>query len=357
MLAATISSRNCRLSPRVRTPCWPPCSADATNWSRTAKDDISSTGTASFSTTFWTSSGMRWSYHRLQLPSRWEMPKHAENRSAHGQTHICTQLFTADAAVFRAIERNEKGIEWLWLSRTNTPVVHDRGFAIPFPHSQSTLSNILTGLILGHLLSQLWPRVFYSKVETLNQFVKVYKEAQFYQIQGLIDKLEKYSIVFAIKLEKAKKAQFGDHFDEWKETIIACAQNRSIEKLSSTVKLGLLTNDDHTRLTKERRCIGEHDHCLVVRTPDAGSRGERYECVQKRLNEPDLILSDVTAEDMKVFSRILERELENAGYRCRLWQEVIRCKNFKKYYNIGKEECDFCITEYVVEFQWPQPTT
>lgn len=164
-----------------------------------------------------------------------------------------------------------------------------------------------------------------------------------------------------MKLEEAKKAKFGNCFDKWKEKIITLAQTKSIRDLSSKGRLSLLTSEDHRRVMEENECIGEHAHHLAVTSIAQYAQGpschyESFDSMQRRLKEPDIVLSDVKDDDMKLFVKIMNRELTNNGYCCHFWHEVIRCKNIKMHYGIGREECRFSVTENVVEFEWPQPS-
>lgn len=186
-------------------------------------------------------------------------------------------------------------------------------------------------------------------------FLQVYKEAQFYQIKGLIDTLERFSNVFAQKLEHARKSKLGSDFEKWQQQIITCAQSKSLENLTSTSKVSLLSLEDHKKIMECGDCVGPHAHNLVVSKPAKQGvihHQETFDYVQRRFKETDLVICILTNAEMKMFISMTETDLKNNGYCCSFREEKIRCKNIKLHYGIGKEECRFNVTEHVVEFDW-----
>ena len=185
----------------------------------------------------------------------------------------------------------------------------------------------------------------------------MYKEAQFYQIRGLLEKLERYSNVFATKLEEARKSKLGNNFDKWKNVIIAQAQEKSLKHFSSTSKVTILSSEDHKKILHYPECLGNHDHSLVVCKP--GKQGhnthhqESFDYIKSRLQTPDIVLSDISNSETKSFLQTIERELTRDGYTSRSWDEVIRCKNNRLIYGIGREECRLSLVEHIIEFEWP----
>ena len=189
----------------------------------------------------------------------------------------------------------------------------------------------------------------------MHWFFQVYKEAQFYQIEDLIDILERFSNVFAHKLEEARKSKLGSDFEKWQQQIITCAQSKSLQNLVSTSKVSLLSLEDHKKIMECGDCVGPHAHNLVVSKPAKQGlihHQETYDYVQRRFKETDLVVCLLTNAEMKMFMSITEADLKNNGYCCTFREEKIRCKNVKLHYGIGKEECRFNVTEHVVEFEW-----
>ncbi|XP_048588442.1 uncharacterized protein LOC116605526 isoform X2 [Nematostella vectensis] len=187
--------------------------------------------------------------------------------------------------------------------------------------------------------------------------IHVYKEAQFYQIQRLIERLERYANVFALKLNNAKKFKLGDSFDAWKNNIIRTAQERSMESLSSTGRVNFVCAEDRKMFKAADDCIGQLEHSLVVTSPGKDRQTcchESYEQVLGRIAKPDLEL-ELSPGDTELFARLTERELRTEGYTCRVWREEIRCNNVRKLFGIGLEECELKLVEYYVEFEWPEP--
>jgi len=185
--------------------------------------------------------------------------------------------------------------------------------------------------------------------------LEVYKEAQFYQIEGLIDTLERFSVVFSHKLENARKSKLGNDFVKWQQDIITHAQEKSLKNLTSTSKVSLLSLEDHKKIMECGDCVGPHAHNLVVSKPAKQGlihHQETFDYVQRRFKETDLVVCILNNAEMKLFVSITEADLKNSGYRCTFREEKIRCKNIKLHYGIGKEECSFNVTEHVVEFQW-----
>lgn len=186
-------------------------------------------------------------------------------------------------------------------------------------------------------------------------FLQVYKEAQFYQIEGLIDTLERFSNVFAHKLEDARKSKLGRDFEKWQQQIITCAQSKSLQNLTSSSKVSLLSLEDHKKIMECGDCVGPHAHNLVVSKPAKQGmihHQETFDYVQRRFKETDLVICILTNAEMKMFISMTEADLKNSGYCCSFREEKIRCKNIKLHYGIGKEECRFNVTEHVVEFEW-----
>jgi len=185
--------------------------------------------------------------------------------------------------------------------------------------------------------------------------LEVYKEAQFYQIEGLIGTLERFSNVFAHKLEDARKSKLGSDFEKWQQQIITCAQSKSLQNLTSTSKVSLLSLEDHKKIMECGDCVGPHAHNLVVSKPAKQGvihHQETFDYVQRRFKETDLVICILTNAEMKMFISMTEADLKNSGYCCSFREEKIRCKNIKLHYGIGKEECRFNVTEHVVEFEW-----
>lgn len=194
-----------------------------------------------------------------------------------------------------------------------------------------------------------------TQLPNADRALEVYKEAQFYQIQGLIDTLDRFSNVFAHKLEEAKKSKLGSDFEKWQQQIITCAQNKSLQNLTSTSKVSLLSQEDHEKVMECGDCIGPHAHNLVVSKPATQGvvhHQETFDYVQRRFRETDLVVCILSNADMKMFISITEADLKNNGYCVSFREEKIRCKNVKLHYGIGKEECRFNVTEHVVEFEW-----
>ncbi|EDO35231.1 predicted protein [Nematostella vectensis] len=179
----------------------------------------------------------------------------------------------------------------------------------------------------------------------------------FYQIQRLIERLERYANVFALKLNNAKKFKLGDSFDAWKNNIIRTAQERSMESLSSTGRVNFVCAEDRKMFKAADDCIGQLEHSLVVTSPGKDRQTcchESYEQVLDRIAKPDLEL-ELSPGDTELFARLTERELRTEGYTCRVWREEIRCNNVRKLFGIGLEECELKLVEYYVEFEWPEP--
>lgn len=184
---------------------------------------------------------------------------------------------------------------------------------------------------------------------------QVYEEAKFYQIGGLIDILERFSVVFSRKLDDARKLSLGSEFEKWKQTIITRAQEKSLQSLTSTSKVSLLSLEDHKKILECGDCVGPHAHNLVVTKPAKQGlvhHQETFEYVQRRFKDTNLVICSLDNTQMKLFISITEADLKNCEYRCTFHDERIRCKNLKLHYGIGKQECNFCVTEYVVEFEW-----
>lgn len=185
--------------------------------------------------------------------------------------------------------------------------------------------------------------------------LEVYKEAKFYQIEGLVETLERFSIVFSRKLEDARKLSLGSEFEKWQQAIITHAQEKSLQSLVSTSKVSLLSLEDHKKILECDDCVGQHDHNLVVTKP--GKQGlvhhqETFEYVQRRFKDTSLVICSLDNTQMKLFVSITEADLKNSQYQCTFHDERIRCKNVRLIYGLGKQECKFCVTEYVVEFEW-----
>ena len=184
---------------------------------------------------------------------------------------------------------------------------------------------------------------------------QVYKEAQFYQLEDLVQILERFSVVFSNKLENARKMKLGNDLSKWQQDIIAQAQKKSLQNLASTSKVSLLSLEDHKKIKECGECVGPHAHNLVV--SKSAKQGlvhhqETFEYVQRRFKETDLVVCFLNNTEMKLFVGITEADLKNNGYCCTFREEKIRCKNFKVHYGIGKEECRFNVTEHIVEFEW-----
>ena len=184
---------------------------------------------------------------------------------------------------------------------------------------------------------------------------KVYKEAQFYQIEGLIDTLERFSNVFAHKLEEARKYKLGSDFKKWQQQIITCAQNKSLQNLTSTSKVSLLSQEDHKKIMECEDCFGPHAHNLIVCKP--AKRGsaqihDTFENVQRRVKETEPVVCPLKDAEMKAFVDMTLADLISKGYAVSLRETTIQCKNTKVYYGIGKEECQLNITEHMIEFEW-----
>lgn len=185
--------------------------------------------------------------------------------------------------------------------------------------------------------------------------LEVYQEAKFYQIEGLIDILERFSVVFSHKLEIARKLSLGSDFEKWQQAIITHAQEKSLQNLMSSSKVSLLSLEDHKKIMESSACVGPHAHSLVVTKP--GKQGlvhhqETFEYLQRRFKDKNLVICTLDNSQMKLFINITEADLKNSEYRCSFRDERIRCKNVKVHYGIGKEECNFCVTEYIVDFEW-----
>ena len=191
---------------------------------------------------------------------------------------------------------------------------------------------------------------------------QVYREAQYYQIQSLTDKLEKYAKVFSLKLQEAKKLKLGSFVNEWKNTLISCAQAKSLQELSSAGRVNFLTEQEHAKIIDSQECLAAHGHHLVITSPCRDTDGfnvhqESCTYVFNRLKDPDIIITDIPTANMDLFLEIMKRELKNEGYVCDMWVENIKCKNYKLNYGIGRDECKFSIKEYYVEFEWPETDT
>ncbi|XP_022801125.1 BTB/POZ domain-containing protein KCTD5-like isoform X1 [Stylophora pistillata] len=195
-----------------------------------------------------------------------------------------------------------------------------------------------------------------KQLPSADRALEVYKEAQFYQIEGLIDTLERFSNVFAHKLEEAKKSKLGCDFEKWQQQILICAQNKSLENLTSSSKVSLLSQEDHKKIMECGDCVGPHAHSLIVSNPAkrAGSAQIRdtLENVQRRVKETEPVVCPLKDAEMKTFVAMTMFDLMNKGYAVSLCEETIQCKNTNVYYGIGREECHLNITEHVIEFEW-----
>lgn len=190
----------------------------------------------------------------------------------------------------------------------------------------------------------------------LNCFIfQVYKEAQFYQIRSLIEKLERNAQIFALKLDEAKKSKFGNSFTKWKNTIVSKAQLKSLNNLSSSSKINIISLDDHNSILSRNDCLGEMEHSIAHEIDkNSESKDQRFECYKKWLHSADILI-DIPQKDMGVFVRTLREQLTQEGYSFKIWTRQLRCCNTNKIMNVCVEECDLKINEYIVEFEWIVP--
>lgn len=183
-------------------------------------------------------------------------------------------------------------------------------------------------------------------------FSQVYKEAQFYQIRSLIDKLERNAQIFALKLDEAKKSKLGNSFTKWKNTVVSTAQLKSLTNLSSLSTINMISIEDHLSLLDKCDCLGEMEHSIVNEIDkNSESKDQGFDSSPKRLISPDILI-DIPQSDMGMFVRILREELTREAYSFRMWTRELRCSNVKKIMNVCVEKCEFRLNEYYVEFEW-----
>ncbi|XP_020908026.1 BTB/POZ domain-containing protein KCTD6 isoform X1 [Exaiptasia diaphana] len=188
--------------------------------------------------------------------------------------------------------------------------------------------------------------------------LQVYKEAQFYQIRSLIEKLERSAQIFAIKLDEAKKSRLGNSFTKWKNTIVSKAQEKSLTNLTSSSRINFISKDDHNSLVNLTDCLGEMEHFIVIRSEiekNLPVQDQSFESLRNRLAiDPDVIV-DIAQSDMGMFVGTLQEDLNREGYSFKIWTSQMCCKNVKRIMNVCVEKCELSANEYFVQFEWGLP--
>lgn len=175
----------------------------------------------------------------------------------------------------------------------------------------------------------------------------MYKEAVYYQIPTLIKKLANTPEIFRFQLQEARKTKLKN-FELIKETVIQRAHEKSQKELTTVTTVGMITSSDKKRMDDPVECVLT-EHLLYVEY-EGNCKREKFTQTKRRIEEADMIVDDDGPDfDMKLLIDVLEKELQNDGYQCKIWSERWKCL-YKSNYT--RKECRFVIVEYLAELGW-----
>ncbi|XP_046854484.1 BTB/POZ domain-containing protein KCTD7-like isoform X2 [Xenia sp. Carnegie-2017] len=200
------------------------------------------------------------------------------------------------------------------------------------------------GVPFGFILNFLRDRTMMPPKEFMMQ---VHQEASYYQIASLIKKLETTPEIFRLRLRENTKTMFKN-FDSLKETLILHAQAKSQKTLKMTSTISFMTSSYKKKLEDPVECVLT-DHLLSLHS-EGPCRQEKYTEFKHRLQMLDIVIDDEKADfDIAVFMDLLDKDLHNDGYQCKLWSEKWKCLYRSNY---TRKECPFHIVTHFVEMNW-----
>ena len=129
--------------------------------------------------------------------------------------------------------------------------------------------------------------------------------------------------------------------------LITRGQAISLQDLSSSSRVFLLSADDHSALINHAKCPTWTKHFPVVYMPTE-FHPDVSEDIFNRLSTDDCVLTDIKKENMQVFISGLKSLLHKEDFKFSILEGNVQCKNtFNKYNN-----CTLNLTYHRIEFYW-----
>ncbi|XP_065055949.1 uncharacterized protein LOC135684344 [Rhopilema esculentum] len=172
--------------------------------------------------------------------------------------------------------------------------------------------------------------------------LKVLEDAEYFQIEGLIDALQIYPNVFRAKLLNTRNERFQT--DRWKRELVRNCQNACLQSLSTTSKILFVGEHDLEILHDEPSCVGNQHSLVVTKHLSCGPKyyHEDFEYLMDRLRNPHCIIEGLGQTDMEAFVSHLKSQLTDEGYNYFLMEESACCRN----------SCDLNLKYYFLEINW-----
>lgn len=136
--------------------------------------------------------------------------------------------------------------------------------------------------------------------------------------------------------------------------MIIKGQNKCLENLSSSSKLIFISEEEFEMLSDEPSCVGAQHDILVTKNTKNGLKqsSETFDYLANRLASPDFVIQGVNKKEIDSFVSIIQKQLNLAGYDCRILDETADCVKVENVYGYRKEKCDFKLRYFQLEFSW-----
>ena len=209
------------------------------------------------------------------------------------------------------------------------------------------------GTYFGHVLNYLRDP---SHLPPVSLALQVYREAQYFRVEGLVDRLEYYPTVMPhAKIEEQKSAMLHK-YPLWKQTILEFARKKlgdilkfSLGQESLLTVMRYVSQEDYASAISHCRTfnIGPNNKDHLKHSffcADEGGRRLSY-YIGPRIPAVDFIIPEEDISDCRLFTSLLEKDLRGEGF----------CASGRTSYTWKCSRCDNTGFLHQMVFRWDLP--
>ena len=180
---------------------------------------------------------------------------------------------------------------------------------------------------------------------------QVYNEAEYFQVQGLLDHLSLSPEIFTKIIRQQQLDKYK--VNHWKQLVLKSAQNKALESLTTNSSVTIICSNDHDYFHSRENCYhGCHSIALETsaRNKEPVYTTEGYSRFEKRLSSPDCVISDITSDCMVAFIELLESKFREESYKVDVVRHSVKCQNQRG--PKATTRCNYSLNYYEMKFDW-----
>lgn len=205
------------------------------------------------------------------------------------------------------------------------------------------------GSYFGHVLNYLRDA---SHLPPPSVALQVYREAQYFQIEGLVERLECYPTVMPYAKLEEQKASMFNKYHLWKNTILEFARKKFGDILKYSLGQECIVTAVKYIATEDYAIAVSHCKTFNPETEDKDLLKHSFFCSEEggrlgyfigaQIPVVDFVLPEADISDSRLFTSLLEKDLRREGF----------CVNGRSSHTWKCSRCDISGFLHQMVFRW-----